>query len=42
MEINDILQAFEIYDREYKRSAIDAAIARRVAAQHFIRWPMRY
>jgi hypothetical protein len=29
MEIHEILQAFEIYDREYKRSAIDAAIARR-------------
>jgi hypothetical protein len=29
MEINDILQAFEIFDREYKRSAINAAIARR-------------
>ncbi|MBM9536312.1 DUF1186 domain-containing protein [Desulfobulbus alkaliphilus] len=29
MEINDILQAFEIYDKEYKRDAIDAAIARR-------------
>jgi hypothetical protein len=29
MEINDILQAFEIYDKEYKRNAIDAAIARR-------------
>ena len=29
MEINDILQAFEIYDKEYKRQAINAAIARR-------------
>ncbi len=29
MEINEILQAFEIYDGEYKRDAIDAAIARR-------------
>jgi len=29
MEINEILQAFEIYDGKYKRDAIDAAIARR-------------
>lgn len=37
MEINDILQAFEIFDKEYKRSAIDAAIARReVIIPHLI------
>lgn len=29
MEINDILQAFEIFEKEYKRNAVDAAIARR-------------
>jgi hypothetical protein len=29
MELNEILQAFDIFDGEYKRSAIDAAIARR-------------
>lgn len=29
MEIDDILQEFEIYDKEYKRYAIDAALARR-------------
>lgn len=29
MEITDILQAFEIYDKKYKRDAVDAAIARR-------------
>jgi Protein of unknown function (DUF1186) len=29
MEIDDILKAFEIYEQEYKRDAVDAALARR-------------
>jgi len=30
MEINEILKSFEIYDKEYKRKEIDAALTKRL------------